>query len=427
MHPSKHLAAVAVLAAGLISTQGASAAVFPTMVTDQEAGIRLPVGFKATIFADDLGIARHIAVRENGDVYVALAQQVDGTGVVALRDTDSDGIADVTERFGDVEGTGIAIHDDLLYFGTDVEVVRFELPEDGMVPEAGAELVVGDFPAQRGHAAKTLAFDGDGNIYVNAGAPSNACQQPQRTPGAPGRMPCDELERTGTIWKFDLAAIPHVQRDGERYATGLRHGMAIDWHPGADALFMTMHGRDQLDTLWPDFYDADDNAELPAEEFHKLEAGSNMGWPYTYWNGVIGKRMVGPEYGGDGETVSDNPDYQDPLIAFPGHWAPNDMVFYTGEAFPEMFRGGAFIAFHGSWNRAPRPQGGYQVAFVPFEDGEAATDWFTFADGFAGADPLASPTDAVHRPTGVGVGPDGALYISDSVNGRIWRVTYEGE
>ena len=158
-----------------------------------------------------------------------------------------------------------------------------------------------------------------------------------------------------------------------------------------------------------------------------MQQGANYGWPYTYWDHTTGQRVVAPEYGGDGETVAEAGDYQAPELVFPGHWAPNDLMFYTAEgAFPEAASGSAFIAFHGSWNRAPLPQRGYNVVFVPFADGAPAGDWSVFADGFKGADELADSDDAEFRPMGLAQAPDGALYIADSVQGRIWRVTWEG-
>ncbi len=164
--------------------------------------------------------------------------------------------------------------------------------------------------------------------------------------------------------------------------------------------------------------------ELPAEEFHVAEQGDNFGWPYTHYDPIRGERMVAPEYGGDGETAAKAGLYKDPLIGFPAHWGPNDLIFYDGENFPERYRGGAFIAFHGSWNRAPQPQGGYNVVFVPLQGGSPAGDWEVFADGFAGAEPLDSPRNAAYRPTGLAVDGAGALLISDSLRGRIWRVSY---
>ncbi len=133
--------------------------------------------------------------------------------------------------------------------------------------------------------------------------------------------------------------------------------------------------------------------------------------------------MLGPEYGGDGEIKADG-DYKDPLIGFPGHWAPNDLIFHSGTNVPERYRGGAFIAFHGSWNRIPLPQAGYNVVFVPMENGQPSGDWEIFADGFAGAEEIRSPADANFRPTGLAEGPDGAIYLAEDKVGRIWRITW---
>jgi glucose/arabinose dehydrogenase len=112
-------------------------------------------------------------------------------------------------------------------------------------------------------------------------------------------------------------------------------------------------------------------------------------------------------------------------MAFPGHLAPNDLLFYTGNMFPERYRNGAFIAFHGSWNRSPLEQKGYFVAFVPFVNGLPSGEMETFADGFAGVKVIKSPNDAVYRPMGLAQGPDGSIFVSDSEEGRIWRIIYK--
>ena len=137
--------------------------------------------------------------------------------------------------------------------------------------------------------------------------------------------------------------------------------------------------------------------------------------------------MLGPEYGGDGKEIGRCEGYDLPLIGFPGHWAPNGLLFYQGNQFPERYRNGAFIAFHGSTIRAPYPQSGYFVAFVPFENGEPAGEWEVFANGFAGVDPIVNVSDATYRPMGLAVGPDGSLYIGDTEKGRIWRVMFKGD
>jgi glucose/arabinose dehydrogenase len=186
-----------------------------------------------------------------------------------------------------------------------------------------------------------------------------------------------------------------------------------------------IHGRDQLSSLWGEHFTDEDNAEKPSEEFVRIEEGDDFGWPYCYHDPFTNVKVLAPEYGGDGVTVGRCADKKDPIIGFPAHWAPNDLEFYTGTQFPQAYRGGAFVAFHGSWNRAPMTQAGYNVAFVPFRGDEATGEWEAFADGFAGED--VSPRGALARPVGLAMGPDGSLYISDSQKGKIWRVMYKGE
>jgi glucose/arabinose dehydrogenase len=395
---------------------------------DQDAGIRVPEGFDARVFADGLGRARHIAVRDNGDVYVALREARREGGVAALRDEDDDGAADRVEYFGEHAGTGIAIHAGFLYASSDTAIHRYPLPGgEALVPESGPETVVEGFPRQRSHASKAFTIDDTGNLYVNVGAPSNACQETDRTPGSPGQQPCPLLESHAGVWRFDADKTGQTFEDGTRHVTGTRNIVALDWNPAAGALYFAMHGRDQLHELFPELYTVEESAELPAEEFHVVREGAHYGWPYTYWDHQAGARVVAPEYGGVGATVAQDGRYETPLVAFPGHWAPNDLLFYTAQVgFPGAARGGAFIAFHGSWNRAPLPQGGYNVVFVPFENAAPTGEWSVFADGFKGAEVLADSDDAAFRPMGLAQGPDGALYITDSVQGRLWRVTYQG-
>jgi glucose/arabinose dehydrogenase len=395
-----------------------------------DTSIQLPDGFVATIFADALDRPRHIAVRDNGDVYIALRsgrQQVAPSssegGIVGLRDTNGDGVADVNARFGrgDVD-TGVAIHDGYLYFSSATAVYAMRLGDE-LVPPGEPELVVGGFGESGGHSAKPIAFDGDGHLYLQAGVPSNACQETDRVPGSPGQNPCPLLERFGGIWRYVASARNQDQiSDGIRYSTGHRNAVALEWNAAASSLYFVMHGRDQLDTLWPAFYTAQQRSQLPAEEFHQVAQNDDFGWPYTYYDQIRSERMVSPEYGGDAKTPAEPGKYKDPLIAFPGHWAPNDLIFYTGTQFPEKYRNGAFIAFHGSWNR--EVQDGYSVVFVPLANGKPSGQWEIFADDFEGPKAITSPADAAHRPSGLAQGPDGSLYVSDDVGGRIWKIRY---
>lgn len=388
-------------------------------------GLKLPPGFCATVFADAVGPARHLAVRENGDVYVALSRAHAGGAIVALRDTNGDGHADIIRYFGpDDGGTGIAVRGAYLYFAPNTELLRYTLTKDGLLSEAGADTIVRNLPAQHQHAAKSIAFDGTGHVYINIGAPSNACQRRDRRRGSPGIKPCPLLEKYGGIWRFDANRQRQTQADGVHFASGIRNAVALAWNPVAKGLYLVQHGRDQLHDLFPALYSYEASADLPAEELIHVEQGGNFGWPYCYYDQHQHLKVLAPEYGGDGKKVGDCDKYGQPIMAFPGHWAPDALLFYSGTQFPAHYRGGAFIAFHGSWNRAPLPQQGYKVVFVPFTNGVPSGRYETFADGFAGKGVITSPGQARYRPVGVAEGPRGALYVSDSQRGRIWKISY---
>ncbi|HKK45485.1 MAG TPA: PQQ-dependent sugar dehydrogenase [Balneolaceae bacterium] len=399
--------------------------------SDNNGGITLPDGFKAVVVADSVGKARHLVVADNGDIYVALSHGHNGHGIAALRDDDGDGVADQVKYFGDLTGTGLDLHDGYLYFSTDTSVVRYKMPENGLTPSSPPETVIEGFPVQHQHAPKAFTFDNSEHIYVNVGAPSNSCQKKDRTKESPGIAPCPLLEKHGGIWQFDAMKTGQTQADGHRYATGLRNVVGLDWKDANNTLYVMQHGRDQLFQSWPEYYTKEEGAELPAEEFFEVQDGDNFGWPYSYYDQHKHKIMLAPEYGGDGQkTIADSKyagQFERPIMAFPGHWAPDDMIFYTGSQFPSKYKNGAFIAFHGSWNRAPLPQKGYNLVFVPFNGDKPSGDYQVFADGFKGTDTLQSPADAKYRPVGVTMGPDGSLYLTESRHGKIWRIVYTGK
>ncbi len=400
----------------------------PLAFDPNKAGLSLPENFGAVIVADDLGKVRHMAVRKNGDLYVMLRSKASEGGIIALRDTTQNGQADLIEYFGDFQGTGMQIYEDYLYFSTDTSVHRYPLSDNELVPSGNPETVVSDFAFETQHADKTFTIDNQGNLYVNIGAPSNACQEQDRTKGSPGQDPCPLLENYAGIWKFKANQTNQTAgQDGERFATGIRNAIAIHWNPISQNLYALQHGRDQLSQFYPDLYTQEESAQLPSEEFLLVKEGADFGWPYCYYDHLQEKKVLGPEYGGDGgEAIGRCADKDQPLMGFPGHYAPNDLIFYQGEAFPEKYRQGAFIAFHGSWNRAPQEQEGYNVVFVPFAGEKPSASWEVFADGFAGVDPIRSPRNAEHRPTGLVEAPDGSLYVSDDAGGRIYRIVYQG-
>ena len=388
-------------------------------------GITLPEGFSALVVADELGRGRHIAVNENGDIYVSLREQDENKGIACLRDTTGDGRADIIEYAGEHTGTGIKLHKGYLYFGADTAIVRYPMQPGELLPGSSWEMIARGFPQERQHEAKPMEFDGQGNMYVTVGAPANACMEQMRTKGSPGMDPCPLLEYAGGIWKFKDDVLNQDQMtDGARYATGIRHAVANSWNKQVNELYVVQHGRDQLHQFFPEMYDTKESAELPAEEFFLVTEGADFGWPYCYYDQFQQKKVLAPEYGGDGEIQERCENKTDPIMAFPGHIGPNDLLFYTGDMFPEKYRNGAFIAFHGSWNRAPEPQSGYFVVFVPFDGAYPSGDWEIFADGFAGTDTINSTRDAKYRPCGLAQGPDGSLYVVDSNKGKIWRIIY---
>ena len=357
-------------------------------------------------------------------------------GVAAIQDEDGDGKADVMKLFANyqTEGkwslqTGVQIYQGYLYFSSELTIYRVKLKPGELVPTGSIEVVLqDDHPHQRHeHIAKPFTFDNKGAMFVPFGAPTNACQEPKRTPGAPGLDPCPQLQDHGGIWKFDATQVGLTQDDGIKYATGIRSVVAMDWNPVDEALYVVIHGRDDLFRLFPDKFTPWESALLPSEEFVKVTEGSNFGWPYCYYDQMTGKKVLAPEYGGDGDSIGRCADFQLPEMGFPGHWAPNGLFFYTGDQFPERYRNGAFIAFHGSTNRAPYPQSGYFIAFVPFENGSPQGTWEIFADGFAQVDPIVNVSDAIYRPMGISMGPDGSLYVSDSNHGKIWRIMFKGD
>lgn len=399
-------------------------------------GLTLADGFAAVVVADSLGRARHMAVNNNGDIYVKLRNVDAQGGSVALRDTDNDGKADIIQKFGGYPdsgayGTAMRIHKGYLYFSTSGEVYRQKLTPGKLVPESPIEtIVVDDYlndPHGFEHIAKPIAFDNRGHLYVPFGSPGDACQELKRVPGSRGIMPCPELGEHGGVWQFDEAKPNQTIKGAKRYATGLRSIVAMNWNTQNNDLYALQHGRDNLVGTWPQLFNAWQSAVLPSEEFFRVKEGIDGGWPYYYYDWIDKKKKLNPEYGGDGRITARGKEYEQPIMGFPGHWAPNDLLFYTGNQFPERYRNGAFIAFHGSTIRAPYPQGGYFVAFVPFSNGRPSGDWEVFADGFAGVDTIYNTSDAKARPMGLAQGPDGSLYITESVKGKVWRILFKGD
>lgn len=404
-------------------------------------GLFLPDNFEALVVTDSIGRTRHIAVNDNGDIYAKLSYVENGKGTIGLRDTDHDGKADSIVHFGDYidkgrAATGITIHNGYLYTSSRERIYRNKLTPGELVPTSETEVVLTDMDenvATNWHTTKPVAFDNQGNMYVPFGGPSDACQDmakygPAGIPGGHGLDPCPELENHAGIWRFDASKAGLTQEDGHKFATGIRSVVGMKWNPMDESLYAVGNGIDNFHTMFPDRFSSWQAAVLPAETLMKVTEGANFGWPYAYYDQIQGKNVLQPGYGGDGNIVGRAAEFDDPVIAFPGHWAPMDVLFYQGNQFPERYNHGAFVAFHGSTDRPPYPQSGYIVCFAPFDEaGKSTGQWEVFADGFTGIDTVLDTSDAVYRPMGLAMGPDGSLYISESNKGKIWRIMYKGD
>jgi glucose/arabinose dehydrogenase/mono/diheme cytochrome c family protein len=449
LFPFRRYRNLVVVMAALAAGPMAATSSFAQSATDQppakaatcpenDSGLKLPPGFCATIFADGIGHARHLVVAPDGVVYVNTWSgryygndtPHSGGFLVALKDSTGAGKADINQRFGETVqsggagGTGIGLYKGALFAENNDKILRYAAPGGSIAPHGVPVAVVTGLPLGGDHPMHPFTIAADGSLYIDVATATNACQVQNRSLKSPGIDPCTELQTRGGIWRYDANKTNQAFSPTERFATGIRNaeGFAID----ADGhLFVTQHGRDQLHANWPDRYKPEEEATLPAEELLLLKRGGDYGWPQCYYDGIQGKLVLAPEYGGDGgKTQGLCATKSAPIAAFPAHWAPNAMALYDKQQFPIHYRRGVFIAFHGSWDRAPYPQSGYNVVFQALAGDHAPGQCEVFADGFAGGSK--SPGQAEHRPSGVAVGPDGSLFVSDDVRGRIYRIVYRG-
>lgn len=411
-----------------------------TSCPSNDSGLKLPPGFCATIFADGIGHSRHLAVSDKGVVYVntwsgdyfpAGEKVHEGGFLVALQDTAGSGHADVIRRFGPAEsdgshgGTGVFLYNNFLYAEMNDSIIRFAMPGDAIVPTGAPETVVSGLPLGGDHPMHPFYISDDGMLYVDVATATNACQEKNRTLHSPGITPCKELETRGGIWRYDAKKTGQTFSSAERYATGIRNAEGFGVDKADHNVYITQHGRDQLHANWPEIYKPEQEATLPSEEVMQLKDQGDYGWPTCYYDPGLKHLVLAPEYGGDGKKAGLCSTKTGPVAAFPAHWGPNAMVFYDQKQFPAAYRNGLFIAFHGSWDRAPYAQSGYNIVFQALTKSGTPGRCEIFADGFAGG--TVSPEGAVHRPSGVAEGPDGALYVADDMKGTIYRITYTGK
>lgn len=386
--------------------------------TAVKADLKLPNGFSASVIADSLGPVRHLAVNSQGDIYVKLNALKDGKGILFLTNTNHDGVMEQKSAFAGYPGTGIRIKNGYLYSSSNSAVYRYKLNDKGEVADTSkAELIVKGLVDKKRDNSKAIALDDQGNLYVAVGSYNESCRKEGSGVGIPG---CPLLDSVGGIWQFKADKPNQTYANGVHYAKGLKNVVGMDWDSNTNSLFATQHGRGSFDDKFPQYYTPKQSSELPAETMYQLHKGDDAGWPFIYYDHFKKKKMLSPEYGGDGKkTVEDK--YLDPIAAFPAHLGPNDLLFYTGNLFPEKYKNGAFIVFH---NQSPQLKKGFLVAFVPFKNGKPSADWEIFADNFSGID-LSKPSGPIkYRPMGIAQGPDGSLYVADDLKGTIFKITY---
>lgn len=359
----------------------------PTVIDRPEgAELRVPAGFQVQEYASRFSFRRPRFMLLGPSQEILISDSADEGAVYVLQDTDGDGVADHRRLL--VEGMyrpyGIAFWNDYVYVAGTVEVKRWKYNRSSMRVEGAGETIVSWPEFRRGHWTRSILFSRDGSkMLVSIGSESNvdAGEDPRR------------------------AAINVYNPDGsghEIYASGLRNVIGLDFYPGTDELWAAVQERDALgDDLVPDY-------------FTSVRSGDFFGWPYAY----IGPRED-PRRAGENPELVARTRYPDVLL--PSHCAVLDIEFYSGEMFPEEYRGGAFLAYHGSWNRSERV--GYSVTFVPFRNGRPAAGPRDFLTGWMlGPD----QKEVWGRPVGILQLPDGSLLVSDDGGSRIWRITYAG-
>ena len=415
-------------AAALLLTIAAAPA-----VADDNGGLKLPYGFHAQVVDEGVGAgARHIAIRGN-HLYVSMRKERGATtepGVIAMTVTGAHQASDV-QHFSTVnDGTGIRFYKGALYVASPSTVYRFKFKGNEEVPSGQPEVIVDGLPSQ-GHNNVGMAFDNSGHILLAVSGQDNICTDPSVPKGQPpkGLKPCPSLTGRAGVWRFNAEKTNQkFQTDGEQIATGVRDMMAVDWSPDIHAMYGVMQDRNGTSQAFGNAVSAEDDRDNIAEEMHRIDKGANLGWPYTYYDIGLNKRVTAPEYGGDGKTAAEG-NYSTPVVAFAAHQSPLDLLFYDGKQFPKEYRGGAFVVFQGgSGGTLPLGHHGYDVVFVPFDKSGKAGQAQIFADGFAGPDAAdRNPGKAMYRPCGAAVGPDGSLYVVDALKGRLWRIYYTGK
>jgi glucose/arabinose dehydrogenase len=362
--------------------------------------LTLPAGFRIMLYAQGLEEVRSVAFAPDGtpDVTVMNRKQKRGGKVLALPDANHDGRADRTIVVLDKldRPHGIAFYKDELYISDPSAIYRLRDTNGDRVADT-SEAIVTKIPAKDDHWARPFVFDDAGHILAAVGSTCDACQEGNK--------------QRATIVQYSLDGSDPAARPATVFARGLRSVVGLAWRPGTHELWATNNGPDHL------------GPELPPDQLFHIEAGKHYGWPYCY-----GDRVPDPDVLSDAAIVTPDRTPKDafcreevapPALLLPPHTAPLGMAFYDGGAFPAEMRGSLFIALHGSFSFANTD--GYRVVRVPFMDGKPGAPQ-DFVTGWAPP----GATTWLGRPVNLAVAPDGSMYITDDVNGFLYRVDYVG-
>ena len=342
--------------------------------------ISLPDGFKIEVFVDSLENARSLCYSPNGTLFVGTR----GEGkVYALRDTDGDFVAD--ERYTLAEDlempNGVAFRDGDLYVAEVSRILKFTDIENKLDSPGTPEVVYDQFPTERHHGWKYIAFGPDGKLYVPVGAPCNICESEDEVFASITRMNPD-----GT----DLEVVQH----------GVRNTVGFTWHPEDQQLWFTDNGRDML------------GDDIPACELnHASSDGEHFGYPYCHQGDLPDEEF------GEGKDCAD---YKAPVQNLGAHVAPLGVEFYTADMFPADYKMRVLIAEHGSWNRSKKS--GYRITQVVLDENQNAVSYTPFAEGWLDEE----EDDAWGRPVDLEFLPDGSMLVSDDFANAIYRISYEG-
>jgi glucose/arabinose dehydrogenase len=244
-----------------------------------------------------------------------------------------------------------------LYAEVDDRIVRYVLPAGVIAPTGAPEVIVSGLPLTGDHPMHPFAIDARSELYVDLGSATNACQVQNRMPNSPGHRSCMELETRAGIWRYDANRTGQRFSPAEHSVTGLRNAVGIAIDSTGLGIYATQHGRDQLAENWPSLYPPEQGANLPAEELLRVERGADYGWPECYFDNTQGKRVLAPEYGGDGgKAVGPCARKRAPLAIFPAHWVPNDLLLYHGQQCPARYRGARSSHSTGRGTGHPSPK-----------------------------------------------------------------------